>query len=182
MDRDKRVWKYRIDPGSITTLDSSNGRIANVHKTGHQDGADGQPEEKILPIGPKAQALLTPWLRADPDEFLFQPREAVNKHLADRRKQKATTTSKSKGMKPRRAPADHYDRSSYGRAITRAAKRAGVPHWHPHQLKHSCGTNIRADHGIEKSQLYMGHKKISTAELYAERDWKTVEEVAYEMG
>jgi hypothetical protein len=57
-----------------------------------------------------------------------------------------------------------------------------VPHWHPHQLKHVCGTEVRKRFGLEASRAYMGHTKLSTAELYAEKDRKLVEQIALEMG
>ena len=33
----------------------------------------GTQSFKVLPIGPKAQAILKDWLREDLDAFLFQP-------------------------------------------------------------------------------------------------------------
>jgi integrase len=76
----------------------------------------------------------------------------------------------------------HYDRHSYVRAIARARKKAGVPHWHPHQLKHSCGTDVRKRYGLEASRTFMGHTKLPTAEIYAEKDMELIEKIALEMG
>jgi len=186
LDRSGPVWWYRIDPNDL----ARDGQPANLHKTAHVEGADGAASVKVLPIGPKAQAILKEWLRDDEDEFLFQPGEARKKKYEDRRRERKTPlwpshvahqTRKTKA-KPRRAPRSHYDRHSYARAIARACKKAGVPHWHPHQLKHVCGTDVRKKFGLEAARAYMGHSKVSTAELYAEKDMGMVEQIALEMG
>ena len=99
---------------------------------------------KLLPIGPKAQAILKEWLRHNEDEFLFQPGEARKTKYEQRRKNRKTPLWRShvahqdrkRKKKPKRVPRDHYDRHTYARAIARACQKAGVPHWHPHQLKH----------------------------------------------
>ena len=59
---------------------------------------------------------------------------------------------------------------------------SGVPHWHPHQLKHACGTEVRKRFGAEAARAFLGHAKLSTTEIYAERDLGTVEEIAPEIG
>ena len=145
---------------------------------------------KLLPIGPKAQAILKDWLRDNEDEFLFQPREARRKRYEERRERRKTPLWPShvahqagkKKTKPKRLPRDHYDRHSYARAIARACEKAGVPHWHPHQLKHVCGTDVRKKYGVEAARAYLGHSKLSTTEIYAEKDMALVERIALEMG
>lgn len=62
IDRDRDVWVYR--PAS--------------HKTAHR----GHAREVFL--GPKARAALEPWLRADPDAYLFSPAEAERARNAGR--------------------------------------------------------------------------------------------------
>jgi len=186
IDRSGPVWWYVIDPNEIPV----EGQPANSHKTAHQEDADGAAVVKMLPIGPKAQEILQPWLREDADEYLFQPSEARQGKNAERRKARKTPLwpshvrhqAKKKKAKPKRAPKGHYDRHSYARAIARACKQAGVPHWHPHQLKHSCGTEVRKKYGLEAARAYMGHSKVSTAEIYAEQDLALVEKIAQEMG
>ena len=175
------VWWYRIDPNEVPREGP-----ANLHKTAHHEATDGTAVVKILPIGPQAQAILKPWLREDPDEFLFQPGEAREALAAERRNKRKTpmTPSQRKRMAkaaPQRAPRTYYDRHSYGRAIARACKKAGVPHWHPHQLKHLCGTEIRKEFGLEAARTFLGHAHISTSELYAEKDYEIVERIAKKM-
>jgi integrase len=187
--RECPVWMYIIDPNQIAREEGSP-RLANLHKTAHIERADGNAEVKILPIGPRAQAILKPWLRDNPDEFLFQPCEARAAQYARRRKDRKTplwqshvdAQARKKKETPKRAPRDHYDRHSYGHAVKRAAQKAGVPHWHPHQLKHTCSTDVRKNFGAEAAQVFVGHSKLSTTEIYAERDWQKIEQIALQMG
>jgi integrase len=190
IDRDQPVWKYVIDPNDVLRAEDSNGRLANLHKCANHDDAEGHAKVKILPIGPKAQAILKVWLRDNPDEYLFQPCEARARRYAERREQRKTPLYLSHALRqsfkqkanPKRAPRDHYDRHSYSHAVARAAKKAGVPHWHPHQLKHVCGTRVRERYGAEAAQSFLGHEKLSTTEIYAEKNWRLVERIAADLG
>ncbi len=185
IDRSGPVWWYRIDPNEAHPEGQP-----DLHKTTHRENADGTATVKVLSIGPKAQAVLQPWLRDNPDEYLFQPREARQAWLAERRKGRKTPLWRShvahqarkRKEKPQRAPSDHYTRHSYAQAVTRACKKAGVPHWHPHQLKHACGTDVRKAYGLEAARAFMGHTKLGTAEIYAEKDMALMERIAQEMG
>jgi hypothetical protein len=56
IDRSGSVWWYKIDPNEVPGEGP-----ANLHKTAHHDGADGAAQVKMLPIGPKGQAILTRW-------------------------------------------------------------------------------------------------------------------------
>jgi integrase len=180
-DRDKGVWWYRIDPNEIEPELKAAARRANLHKTAHRETSDGASSVKLLPIGPRAQALLTPWLRDNPDEFLFQPREAL---VAMRKKKggKAAKGGNRAKASPKRSPREHYDRHSYAQAVRRAAQMARVKLWHPHQLKHSCGTTVRGQFGVESSQVYLGHNKMATTEIYAEKNMRQVAEIALKVG
>ena len=179
------MWWYKIDPNEVPREGP-----AALHKTAHQEQENGTAPVKLLPLGPKAQAILKNWLRENPEEFLFQPREARVAKYAERRKGRQTPLwpshvqhqARKKKAQPQRAPRDHYDRHSYAQAIARACQRAGVPHWHPHQLKHVCGTDVRKKYGLEASRAYLGHTKLSTTEIYAEKDLALVARIALEMG
>lgn len=47
--------------------------------------------------------------------------------------------------------------------------------WHPHQLRHTAGTNIRRQFGLEAAQLALGHSSaLVTEAVYAERDMERV--------
>lgn len=61
--------------------------------------------------------------------------------------------------------------SGYAHAVQRACRVAGVEHWHPHQLRHTWATLVRArGMRVEDVQAALGHAQLDTAEIYAERD------------
>ena len=139
LDRSSEIWIYR--PAS--------------HKTQHHG------HERIILIGPRAQALLGPWLKSDPDVFLFRPIDAVAARNEARRRDRETSTSRSQAVRrlkaqPKRPPRVRYDKNSYGQAIMRACKKAGVPHWHPNQLRHNAATRVRQRYGLEAARQVLG--------------------------
>ncbi len=75
-----------------------------------------------------------------------------------------------------------YTPQSYGRAIARACEAAGVPHWHPHQLRHAAATRIRASHGLDAAQAILGHKHARVTEIYAEKVGGLAKKVSEESG
>ena len=75
-----------------------------------------------------------------------------------------------------------YKSTSYGRAITRAAKRANVPHWSPYQLRHLFATEVRHALGLEAAQTALGHKNADVTQIYAERDETLAQKVADLLG
>ena len=92
-------------------------------------------------VGPKAQALLLPLLEAAaPDEPLFVSRRGLA-----------------------------YNRNSYYQAVGRAAKRAGVPHWYPLNIRHRAAEEARQGHekGIEAVQARLRHAEVSVSQVYA---------------
>jgi integrase len=126
-------------------------------------------------LGPRAQEILRTWLDRDPAAFCFSPAEAEAERNAARRRNRKTPVTPSQAKrrpkaKPKRAKRDRYDRNSYRRAIEYAIKKSGTPHWHPHQLRHSCGTRLRRDYGLDVAQVILGHKTASVTEIYAEAD------------
>ena len=149
IDRSGEVWLY----------------IPESHKMDYKD------IEKVAPLGPKAQEILSEWLDREADCYLFSPREVVEAKLAERRrggvKRKRT---RAKKKTPTRQPREHYDDESYCQAVERACKKAGVPKWTPGQLRHNAATDIRRRYGIEAARLVLGHMSTTTTEIYAEKD------------
>ena len=60
-----------------------------------------------------------------------------------------------------------WNKDSYRRHITRAAKRAGVEHWTPYQLRHTACQVVRDAHGIEAASALLGHARLPTTEIYS---------------
>lgn len=53
------------------------------------------------------------------------------------------------------------------RAVEGACKRAGVAHWHPHQLRHGLATRISERISIEAARVLLGHTDVRTTKNYA---------------
>ena len=49
-------------------------------------------------------------------------------------------------------------------------------------LKHACGTTVRQMFDAESARVYLGHNKLSTAEIYAEKNLKRAAEIALAIG
>ncbi len=171
----------------------------------HKNRWRGQRKE--IALGPEAQRILEPFLARDPLAFLFNPQEAVDwrrencpsyqgrkrktkvypSELRRRERVKEERRKQRKRRKPKRAPGDRYDTKSYRRAIDYGLERATkagfvVPHWHPHQLRHNRGTEIRRRYGVEASKVSLGHAHVSTSELYAEKNLEQARMIARDMG
>jgi integrase len=84
--------------------------------------------------------------------------------------------------KPKKAPGDRYSTSAYACAIAKACIKAGVPHWHPNQLRHTKGTEIRKVAGLDAARAILGHRSPAVTEIYAELDQEKANEVMAEMG
>jgi integrase len=126
----------------------------------HKGGWRGR--RKVVLLGSQAGFVLRPWLYA----------AAVN-----RRPEVFVTTWTAGGGVPRPAVP-----SSYAHAVKRCCEAAGVPHFHPNQLRHSYATRARAAFGLEAAQHALGHTRANTTEIYAERDQSLAARVVQRLG
>ncbi len=137
------------------------------HKTDYRDLA-----REVL-LGPKAQEILRPWLQRDRDAYCFSPAEAVCERNEQRRQNRKTPMTPSQAERrressPKRPTRQRYDRDSYRRAIEYGIKQVGVPHWHPHQLRHTCATQVRSQCGLDVAQVVLGHQSVDVTQVYAQ--------------
>jgi integrase len=150
----------------------------------HKNTWRGHP--RVIPLGPKAQAVVREFLKPDPDAYLFSPRDVVGELHARRSGQRKTKPTPSEVARRRGAPGEGhgrcYDRRGYRQAIVRACRKAGVPGWSPLQLRHTAGTAIRARFGLEAAQAVLGHAKADVTQVYAERDLAKARAVMSEIG
>lgn len=138
------------------------------------DHLDNTVVQEVIPIGPKAQELLQPFLEeavAD-DDYLFSPSKAQVEEMALKRSLRKTKVQPSqqdrRKKNPLKSPGAHYLPDSYRQAVQRATARAGVPSWSPVQLRHTHSTEIRDKYdGIDVAQLALRHKHSKTSEIYA---------------
>ena len=54
--------------------------------------------------------------------------------------------------------------------------------WHPHQLRHNAGTELRREFGIEAARLILGHSSAAITEIYAEIDRDQAKLIAGKVG
>jgi len=175
LDRTSNVWKY----------------TPQAHKTSYRG------DLRVIYLGPKAQAILRPWLLRDAGEYCFVPRETRRKLDARRRENRQTPMTPSQARRrpkraPKRPPGDCYSTHSYTNAIRRALKLANaerskagqslLPHWTPLQLRHTAATAIRRDHGLEAAQVILGHAKADVTQVYAERHTELGRQVMAQIG
>jgi integrase len=152
------------------------------HKTQHLG------KSRTIYLGPRAQEIIAQFLTSPLDAYLFSPAESEHeRHLQMRAHRTAhPTTNRTRDALRRAAPRsrvrDQYDRDSYRRAIARGCQKAGVPSWHPHQLRHNYATEIRRRFGIEAAQILLGHSSAIVTEVYAERDAAKAVEIARQTG
>lgn len=143
---------------------------------------------KRVPIGPKAQGVLFPYLlekEGDEDAYLFTPSDAMRDLALARRENRATPMTEQTRRRDALQKQDYapcYGTPEYRRAIARACKRAGVQHWSPNQLRHLYATEIRAKYGLEASQVMLGHANANVTQIYAERDFATACAIALKEG
>ena len=54
--------------------------------------------------------------------------------------------------------------------------------WFPHQLRHNAATELRLKFGIEAARIVLGHKSVSTTEIYTAQDTATAARIMSEVG
>ncbi len=110
----------------------------------------------------------------DPHRPLFSPAEAreewVRAVRAKRKSKVPPSQQHRRAENPKRQPGSVYKVAAYGHAVRKAAEKAGVPHWHPNQIRHTYATKVRKEYGPEATQVMLSHSRISTTEVYAERN------------
>jgi integrase len=185
IDRSVDPWQYR----------------PHSHKTAYHG------RERIIFIGPQAQAVLLRYLARDPQAHCFRPcdSEAKRRSAAHAARKTPLSCGNVPGShrvrhKRRRPPGECYNPRAYHQAIRYGCMKAfPVPddladdpdavakwktehHWFPNQLRHTAGTDIRKRFGLEAAQTVLGHSKADVTQVYAERDYALAARVAKEVG
>ncbi len=137
------VWEYR----------------PAVHKTEHANDSDDEALERVIFLGPRAQAVIRPLLAAARGGYVFRPTRPPQQ----RPKARA-------GTGVRAAPRKHYTVAGYRQEVQRGCRRAGVPVWSPNQLRHAAATRLRKELGLEMVQAVLGHRELGVTQVYADVD------------
>lgn len=151
--------------------------IANIrdHKTAHRG------RERVLFFGPKAQAVLRPFMLRPTESFLFSPKEAEAERYGKCEVHRRPD-QKPKPRKTDRTLGDCYTVSSYRRAIEYACEKAEITVWNPYRLRHNAATEVRRLYGLEAAQVLLGHAHADVTQVYAERDIEKARSIAAEIG
>jgi len=153
--------------------------------------ARGEGERKEIPIGPKGIDIIirnSLDLPTDSDKYVFRPEESFRDRIAnDAQKRQTKITPSQLKRKQERAKNPRkfkpfFDSWAYYKAVSRACKKAGVPHWTPYQLRHLAATETVERHGWRKAQLLLGHKNPDTTKIYVDENRKLLEELARKEG
>lgn len=138
LDRGEPCWLYRPE----------------VYKTRRSARVRAQGGRKIW-LGPRAQALLVPWLEGKADEAPVFPNRFGG----------------------------FFGTPGYLMAIRRACKRAGVPRFVPRQVRHTALTAVEAAFGnLDYAQAVAGHSGPEMTRRYAKAQDNLAQEAMKRMG
>ena len=142
--------------------------VIREHKTNYRG------KQRRLFFGPRAQAVLRPFLLRPDDKYLFSPREAQRERDLERR----TGPGRRPNQKPNIKKTDReigecYEHAGLNRAIARVCEQHGIPKWTPYQLRHLAATTIEATADLETASAILGHSGLNITQVYVHRDNKT---------
>lgn len=149
-------WFTGARPGELFPLRVKDlvrdGVLAAYRPERHKNAWRGQ--DRVVIFGPRALRVIAPNLAGKaPEDLVFENRFG-----------------------------EAHDRRSYGLAVSRAAKRAGVK-LHAYQLRHAYRLRISRELGMEAARVGMGHQSVGTTAKYAAGvDEKAAADVARRMG
>ncbi len=154
----------RLTTGDLTMTGTTWEYKPQRHKNQHRG------KKRVIIIGPRGQSLLRDWLKPDLAAPIFPTPNGT-----------------------------FYATGIYRQAIRRGCDRA-FPHpilgsipeddltddqrseldawrkshrWSPNQLRHATATKLRRNAGVETTRTVLGHEKLASTEVYAERDLET---------
>ena len=166
IDRTKKIWVYQPDS----------------HKTEHHE------KGRIVPLGPRAQKILLPYLLRHAESYCFSPTESVerarSKAQTKQKTPKSYTTKRGSNLvnSPHSPDSSCYKVASYRLAVRRACNKLEIDTWTPNQLRHTAATQIRKEFGVEAAQVICGHETADVTQVYAERDLELAFKVAEAVG
>jgi integrase len=141
---------------------------------------------RVIPLGPQAQEIVKRYLKPNIEAYLFSPADAMETLRQKRRRERKSKVQPSqvcrKKKQPHRQPGERYKPTVIAYAVRRACVKAGVEHWHPHQLRHTKATEIRREYGLDAARALLGQHAPQVTELYAELDQNKAVEVARKLG
>ena len=180
IDRTCEPWSYR----------------PRRHKTAHLG------HERRIFFGPQAQPVLAPWLRANGEEFVFQPREVVEAQRAGWRKAQRTDATRARAAankrrvaaevrkartgssRPasRRGAGDRYTPQRLANAVRRACIKHKLPRWTPYMLRHAAATRIEKATNFETARKVLGQRSVTVTQRYVHGDLQAAAQAMTSLG
>jgi integrase len=177
---DPACWRYR----------------PRKHKNSHRK------QSRVICLGPRAQAVLSPWLKTDPEAYIFQPREAVAALLHFRKKPHRTDHQRAKAAAAKRSAAEAQRRTKTGRtkpassrnagevydhrrisnAVRRACLKLGIEPWTPYQMRHSMATRVEQAIDFDTARKVLGKKSVADTARYVHADERAAAEAMKRIG
>lgn len=144
-------------------------------------------QTRLVHLGPRAQGVIRPFLKPQLDAYLFDPRDALREHHQGRRARRKTKRTLSESVRqcqeaPQWQPRERYSVNTFQQAVRRACRRAGLPAWSVLQIRHSRGTEVRELYGVEGAASSLGHQRVETSQIYAEKSEQLARRIAREIG
>ena len=177
----------RLTPADIR----QDGEIWLYVPASHKNQHRGHTLVKAIPR--RVQVILTPFLDRPADACLFSPQESQLNKKTGRTEPRKTKVYPSEIARRKRDAAKaarrkpqaktYYTTNGYRQSIHRACDQAGVEQWNPNQLRHSLATEISETLGlgIQAAQRYLGHAKMDTTLIYAEREIDELRRIATQL-
>jgi integrase len=137
------------------------------HKTSHKGKA------RSVMIGARAQEILLPRILRSGEGPLFpMTRAALRRSIVRGCSRAFPHPTIPKIKRNKRTPEQRAELQAWNKAHS----------WHPNQIRHTVGTEVRARYGLEAAQCLLGHSNADVTQTYAERDMKQAADVARKIG
>lgn len=127
--------------------------------------------ERVVVLGPRCMAAISPWLNGVPDDAPCFTQEAL------KRARVGGTIKTRRYRRSRPVTSDDLRR-----CVAAACRSAGVESWTPYQLRHAGLTEFRQIGGLDAAQVAAGHSSASVTERYAGADLSKAIEAARRVG
>jgi integrase len=189
----------KMTPGEIDRADNGWVYTPSKHKTAYRG------KTRVIPLGPRARAVLQPLLDGLADtDYVFSPKRGNAQSKAMHAKRGRRADQKPNPKQTDRTIGNCYTVGSYRQAIHKACDKANaaairaavaqgkavdpgkriIERFGPHRLRHSFATLIanHPDHKLDNARDLLGHSSVTTTERYVRPDLAKAKEIAEELG
>lgn len=166
------------------------------HKNSHRQ------QSRVICLGPRAQAVLAPWLKEDAESYIFQPCEAVAALTESRKKAHRTDQQRAQAAAAKRRAAEAHRKAATGRskpansrnagevydhrrisnAVRRACLKHGIEPWTPYQMRHSMATRVEETIDFDTARKVLGKRSVADTARYVHADERAAAEAMKRIG